>query len=90
MASIVTLLAKNLAARCKKQMSIDLSFSPSLKKHLVEKYADYKMGARPLKRAIQNVVEDALAEEILIGKIKSGDKILVTYKKDEIIFEHKD
>ncbi|MCR4851924.1 MAG: ATP-dependent Clp protease ATP-binding subunit [Lachnospiraceae bacterium] len=90
MGSIVTLLAKNLAARCKKQMDIDVIFSPSLKKHLVEKYADYKMGARPLKRAIQNVVEDALAEEILIGKIKGGDRILVTYKKDEILFEHKD
>ncbi|MCR4788422.1 MAG: ATP-dependent Clp protease ATP-binding subunit [Lachnospiraceae bacterium] len=90
MASIVTLLAKNLAARCKKQMNINVKFSPALKKHLVEKYADYKMGARPLKRAIQNVVEDVLAEEILIGNIKSGDNILITYKNDGVVFEHKD
>lgn len=87
MNQIVTLLAKNLSKRCKKQMDITLSFSPALKAHLVEKYADYKMGARPLKRAIQNVVEDVLAEEILIGKIKSGDNVLVTVRKGEIVFE---
>ena len=89
MSSIVTLLAKGLSDRCKKQMDIEIKFSPALKKHLVEKYADYKMGARPLKRAIQNVVEDALAEEILLGKISNGDRILVNYKNDEIVFEHK-
>lgn len=87
MSQIVTLLAKNLSKRCKKQMDISLTFTPSLKNHLVEKYADYKMGARPLKRAIQNVVEDVLAEEILIGKIKSGDNVSVTVKKGEIVFE---
>ena len=87
MSQIVTLLAKNLSKRCKKQMDISLTFTPSLKNHLVGKYADYKMGARPLKRAIQNVVEDVLAEEILIGKIKSGDNVSVTVKKGEIVFE---
>ncbi len=87
MSQIVTLLAKNLSKRCKKQMDISLTFTPSLKNHLVEKYSDYKMGARPLKRAIQNVVEDVLAEEILIGKIKSGDNVSATVKKGEIVFE---
>ncbi|MCR4990117.1 MAG: ATP-dependent Clp protease ATP-binding subunit [Lachnospiraceae bacterium] len=90
MSSIVTLLAKNLSDRCLKQMNVKVRFSPVLKKHLVEKYADYKMGARPLKRAIQNVVEDNLAEEFLLGKIKRGDSILITWKNDEVAFEHKD
>ena len=44
-------------------MKIKLTFSSALKEHIVEKYADYKMGARPLKRALSQVVEDQLSEE---------------------------
>ena len=89
MLQIVQLLSENLAARCMKQMQIKLQFSSALKEHLVEKYADYKMGARPLKRAIQNQVEDLLAEKILEGKIHAGDKVLVGFRKGEISFDVK-
>ena len=47
---------------------------------------DPKYGARPLKRAIQNKIEDALAEEILNGNIKSGDTVSVGAKGKEIKF----
>ena len=83
MKEIITLLASNLCKRSKAQMGIELSLSASLKDYLVEKYADFKMGARPLKRAIQTEVEDALAEEILRGNIKEQDKVTATYKKDK-------
>ncbi len=87
MMKITTLLCANLNKRCKKQMDLKLKFTATLKNHLVDKYADYKMGARPLKRAIQSVVEDALSEEILAGKVKAGDTVTVSFKKDQVTFE---
>ena len=44
------------------------------------------MGARPLKRAIQTVVEDALAEEILQKKIKPGDTVAAGFKNGKVTF----
>ena len=69
MKKIVALLLKNLGTRCKAQMDITLSVKDSAKSYIVESAYDPKYGARPLKRKIQNVIEDALAEEILGGKI---------------------
>ena len=57
MKEIVNLLASNLYKRCEDQLGIHLTITAALKEHLVKKYADNKMGARPLKRAIQSVVE---------------------------------
>ena len=67
-------------------MDMKLKLSPALKEHLVEKYADKKMGARPLKRAMQSVVEDALAEEILQGRVKRGDTVTAGYKGEKVYF----
>lgn len=86
MKAIVNLLASNLYKRCESQMDIHLSMTPSLKEHLVKKYADNKMGARPLKRAIQSVVEDALAEEILMKKVQPGDIVSAGFKNDKVNF----
>lgn len=86
MKEIVTLLSQNLSRRCEQQMNIKLKLTPALKEHLTEKYADMKMGARPLKRAIQSVVEDALAEEILQGKIKTGDRVTAGYRGNAVDF----
>lgn len=89
MNQIINLLSKGLAARCKKQMQVKLTVSSALKEHIVEKYADEKMGARPLKRALQSVVEDKLAEEILGGHIKQGDTVTAGLRKGEVVFEVK-
>lgn len=86
MKAIVSLLAANLYKRCEEQMDIRLSMSGALKEHLVTKYADVKMGARPLKRAIQSVVEDALAEEILMKKVQPGDAVTAGYKNGKVVF----
>lgn len=86
MKAIVSLLASNLYKRCEEQMDIRLSMSGALKEHLVTKYADVKMGARPLKRAIQSVVEDALAEEILMKKVQPGDAVTAGYKSGKVVF----
>jgi len=67
-------------------MDIELSVGSAVKEHLIEKHIDVKMGARPMKRAIQSEIEDALAEEILAGKVKNGDKVSVGLKNKKITF----
>ncbi len=89
MKQIVTLLSENLVERCREQMGISLTFTAALKEYLVEKHSDLKMGARPLKRAIQTVVEDALAEEILSGRVKSGDSVSAGYREGRVTFKVK-
>lgn len=84
MKKIVTLLTGQLASRMKEEMDVTLTVTDKVKKHIAEKGADKKFGARPLKRAIQTMLEDRLAEAVLEGRIKTGDRVKVTLKKDEI------
>ncbi len=86
MAQIVTLLSKNLCSRCMAQLSISLTVTPAVKDYLVKKYTDLKMGARPLKRAIQTQIEDPLSEEILAGTVKPGDRVSASLKDKKIVF----
>lgn len=86
MKQIITLLSKNLCDRCRTQMDIELTFTNSLKDYLVRKYTDLKMGARPLKRAVQNVVEDELATAILEGRVKRGDIVQAGVKNEKVTF----
>ncbi len=86
MKQITSLLCSNLEKRCKENMDITLSVTPSLRDHITEKYSDAKMGARPLKRAVQNVIEDALAQEILLGNIGSGDSVKAGLKNGKVTF----
>lgn len=84
--SIVGLLLKEFTIRCKEQMNITLNVRDSVKSFISEEGFDDKYGARPLKRAIQNKIEDALAEEILEGKVKSGNTVSVGLSNKEIKF----
>lgn len=86
---ISSLLLKELKDRVKKQMDITLNYGDNLKNFIFEKGYDKKYGARPLKRAIQNEIEDALAEEILSGRAKSGDKISMTVVDSKVKFQIK-
>ena len=74
-AKIAGLLLEELTKRCREQLSIDVSFKDSVRKWLAETGYDAKYGARPLKRVIQNKLEDPMADEILAGKIKNGDRV---------------
>lgn len=76
-AKIAGMLLNEVEKRCQEQLSIHVSFKDSVKKWLAETSYDAKYGARPLKRAIQNKLEDLLADEILDGKIKEGDHVTV-------------
>ena len=83
---IVSLMFKELEQRCKEQMDIDLTVRDSVKDYISETGFDAKYGARPLRRAIQTKVEDALAEEILEGRVKRGDTVAVGYVREKIRF----
>lgn len=86
MKQIVTIMSRSLIERCKKQMDITLVLRASVKNHIVETAYEPKFGARPLRRKLQTLVEDALAEQILGGKILQGDHVSVTMKKGEVVF----
>ncbi len=86
MKKIVTLLTQNLVKRCREQMEMELTITASVKEWLIEKHMDAKMGARPMKRAIQSEIEDALAEEILHGNVARGDKVSAGLKNKKIVF----
>ena len=84
---IATLLLKGLSKRAKEQMGIELKIRDSVKKFIVTDGFDNKFGARPLRRTIQNKIEDALTEEVLLGNVKSGDKVLVGIDKKTVKFD---
>ena len=89
MKQITGLMLKELAERCRKQMGISLVVRDSVKNYIVEKAYEPKYGARPLRRKIQNEIEDKLAEELLEGKIRRESRVTVTTRKNEIAFEIK-
>lgn len=86
MKKITGLMCKEIVKRAKEQLNITLTIRDSVKKHIVETGTDQKYGARPLRRAIQNQLEDALADAILSGEIKSGDHVEAGFHKKEIKF----
>lgn len=86
MKKITGLMCKEITKRAKEQLNITLIIRDSVKKHIVETGTDQKYGARPLRRAIQNQLEDALADAILSGEIKSGDHVEAGLHKKEIKF----
>jgi ATP-dependent Clp protease ATP-binding subunit ClpC len=65
-----------------------LEITKSAKDFLAEKGYDEKYGARPLRRALQKYIEDELAEEMLTGAFKEGDKIRIEHvgSKEELTF----
>ena len=87
MKQIVTLMASELQKRCREQLQIELVIRDAAKAYIVEKAYDRKYGARPLRRKIQDEIEDRLAEEIITGKVKAGDRVVVTTKHKELIVE---
>jgi ATP-dependent Clp protease ATP-binding subunit ClpC len=89
MTKIVSIMTNALVKRCKDQMNLSLEIRPAVKKYIVEKAYDPKFGARPLRRKIQTDIEDVLAEEILSGKFKNKETIIVSVKNDKIVFEGK-
>lgn len=87
-AEISEKMLSNLADRLK-NLNITAEFDDSVKYALAEKGFDPVYGARPLRREIQNKIEDPLSEKILDSSVKNGDTVLCTYKDGEFRFEVK-
>ncbi len=85
---IVDLMLKSLIDRIK-EMNIDIEVTDKAKSLLVSKGFDPAYGARPLRRAIQKMVEDKLSEEMLAGHIKSGSKVLLDSDGEQLVFKQK-
>ena len=64
------------------ELGYEIEITDNAKEFVVTKGYDVQFGARPLKRAIQNHIEDGLSELILSGEIKAGDTIKISKEKD--------
>ncbi len=84
---IVSLQTKELCDRAFEARGIKLRITDSAKKLVAKKGNDKKFGARPIRRAVQTMLEDALALEILEGKFKEGDEVTIRAKGDKIYFQ---
>ncbi|HBJ12663.1 MAG TPA: ATP-dependent Clp protease ATP-binding subunit ClpC [Clostridiales bacterium] len=80
---IMDIMLNQLISRLKEQ-EIDIEIDESVKNLLIEKGVDIKYGARPLKRTIQNILEDKIAEAMLDGKIIVGKKAKVIVENEEV------
>ena len=86
MKKIVGMMCKEVSKRAEEQLDIKLTIRDSVKKHIVETGTDQKYVARPLRRAVQNQLEDKLAEAILDGEITRGSEVIASISKKEIKF----
>lgn len=85
MKKIIGIMVRDLQKRCKEQLQIDLVVREAAKEFVVEKAYDRKYGARPLRRKLQDEVEDRLADALIRGEIHAKDRVIVTTKNKEII-----
>ncbi|MDK2801031.1 MAG: ATP-dependent Clp protease ATP-binding subunit ClpC [Clostridiales bacterium] len=82
---IVELMLSELADEMKEK-GIKLEISEQAKLHVVKKGYDVKYGARPLRRTIQRLIEDGLADLIIKGECKTGDNVLIDIADEQIKF----
>ncbi|MBI5399526.1 ATP-dependent Clp protease ATP-binding subunit [Candidatus Saganbacteria bacterium] len=86
LAAIIEIMVVELNKRLAEK-DLTLNLNKKVKTFLVDKGYDPKMGARPLRRAIQEYVEDPLSEEVLKGKFGFNSKISLSIEKDLVIFK---
>ena len=83
---IIDIMINQLEKRLNAQ-NITLDVDEKVKELIAKKGVDRNYGARPLKRAIQNMLEDKIAEEMLDGKVKQGKKNIATVEDDKIVIK---
>jgi ATP-dependent Clp protease ATP-binding subunit ClpC len=84
---IVDLLMRRVEEQLKSK-DIDIELTDAAKTLLAERGYDQALGARPLRRTIQRLVEDPLSEKLLHKEFRAGETVFVDRAGDEIIFEH--
>ena len=89
MDEIAGILLADLVRRCREQMDIDLRVGKAVREKLARESFDSKYGARPLRRAIQTQLEDALAEAVISGEIQTGDHVTAALAGSKITFRRR-
>jgi len=84
--SIVDLMMKRVRDQLKAK-DVDIELTDQAKNLLAERGYDLALGARPLRRTIQRLVEDPLSEKLLFKEFRAGQTIIVDARDDEIVFE---
>jgi ATP-dependent Clp protease ATP-binding subunit ClpC len=84
---IVDLMIDRVNKQVKTQ-EMSLTVSPEVKEHLAKEGFDMALGARPLRRAVQRLIEDPLAEEVLRGTFRPGDTIRAEMDGEQVVFRH--
>jgi ATP-dependent Clp protease ATP-binding subunit ClpC len=77
LAQIADLLIETAAAQLREQRQIELSVTPAFRDKVIKEGYEPRYGARPLRRCITRLLEDSLAEAILCGQVKDGDRIVL-------------
>ena len=86
MKEIADIMLRGIEKRSKEQLGITLTVNEAAKDLLIDKGYDDKYGARPLRRTIQSLLEDKMAEEILDGKLKKGVNVEVGCEEGKLTF----
>ena len=86
MKGIADIMLRGIEKRSKEQLDITLTVNEAAKDLLIDKGYDDKYGARPLRRTIQSLLEDKMAEEILDGKLKKGVNVEVDCEEGKLTF----
>lgn len=86
MKGIVEIMLRSIVKRAKEQLGISLTVGEEAKTLLIDKGYDEKYGARPLRRTIQSMLEDKMAEAMLEGTIKTGCKVEVGASGEALTF----
>ena len=89
MKGIADILLKGIVKRSREQLGIALAVGEDARDYLIDKGYDEKYGARPLRRTIQSLLEDKLAEELLEGRIKAGSQVDVGFDGENLTFSAK-
>lgn len=89
MKGIADIMLQGIAKRSRDQLGIALSVDAAAKDHLIDKGYDDKYGARPLRRTIQNMLEDKLAEAVLDGTVRKNAQVEVGFDGEKLTFSIK-
>ena len=82
-------MLRSIVKRTKEQLGMLLTIDDSAVNFLAEKGYDEKYGARPLRRTIQNEIEDKLSEEILEGRVGKSDEVEISCVDGRLVFANK-
>ena len=73
------------------EKQVEATFTDELRRHLADKGFDPQMGARPMRRLIQEEIRQALADELLFGRLAQGGRVLIDYQDKTVLsFPEKD